>query len=67
VNLAISYASLNYAALAEQVIRPGVASFMYFAPLMNNFTTAQQNGDFYSMGLTFSTLWKYFFDGSIMN
>jgi hypothetical protein len=40
---------------------------MYFTPLLNNFTTAQTNGDYYSMGLTFSTLWKYFFDGSIMN
>lgn len=67
VNLAGSYASLNYAAMAEQVMRPSVATFMYFKPIMEKYNAAKEKGDFYGQGLAFASLWKYLFDGSTNN
>jgi hypothetical protein len=53
--------------MAEQLIRPSVAAFLEFQPIIANYTTAQANGDYYTMGLSFSELWKYTFDGSLNN
>lgn len=67
MNLAVSYASLNYAAIAEQVARPSLAAVLSMGPIYTNFTTAQKAGDYYTMGLSFSGLWKYAFDGTLNN
>jgi hypothetical protein len=53
--------------MMEQVMRPSVAGFMYFSPIIANFTEAKTNGNYYAMGLSFSQLWRYFFDGSLTN
>jgi hypothetical protein len=67
VNLAVSYSSLNYAAIAEQIARPSVAAVLSMKPAYTNFTTAKADGDYYTMGLSFSVIWKYLFDGSLNN
>jgi len=53
--------------MAEQVMRPSVATFMYFKPIMEKYNAAKEKGDFYGQGLAFASLWKYLFDGSTNN
>jgi hypothetical protein len=65
--LLVSYSSLNYAAIAEQVVRPSVAAVLSMQPIIANYTEAKADGDYYTMGLSFSQIWKYFFDGSLNN
>jgi hypothetical protein len=36
-------------------------------PIWANLTAAKADGDYYTMGLSFSEIWKYFFDGSLNN
>ncbi len=67
MNLLISYSSLNYAAIAEQITRPTAAAILSFGPIIKNLTAAKADGDYYTMGLSFSEIWKYFFDGSLNN
>ena len=67
MNLAVSYSSLNYAAIAEQIARPSVAAVLSLGPAYSNYTTAKAAGDYYTMGTSFSVIWKYFFDGTLNN
>ena len=66
-NLAVQYSSLNYAAIAEQVMRPSVAMILEFGPIVTKMNAAKANGDYYTTGLYFSKLWQYFFDGTMPN
>lgn len=38
LNLAVSYSSLNYGAIAEQLTRPSVALLLEMGPLSTTFT-----------------------------
>mmetsp|Transcript_48303 Transcript_48303/g.35483 ORF Transcript_48303/g.35483 Transcript_48303/m.35483 type:complete len:133 (-) Transcript_48303:43-441(-) len=67
LNILLQLSSLNIPFALETLVRPIVAAFTEFEPILAALNDAKSAGDFYAQGESFAKILKFFVDGTIAN